>query len=101
MKRLAGAGKVVAGSTESPSRRGSLIRSRVLHRGSCGDENDRGRRVPAVDVGSDHGPAAGTGHPILDRLDRIPDKAGFDAFVGEAFAQFYVRMGRAHLTRGS
>ena len=42
----------------------------------------------------------GGGHPFFERLNRILDAAGFDAFVEGLCAPFYARMGRPSLAPG-
>ena len=61
----------------------------VFYSGGYVDGDDSRRRVPTVHVGVDGGPAKGWGHPFFDRLNRILDAAGFDAFVEGLCAPFH------------
>ena len=69
----------------------------VPYTGRNGDGYDPRRRVTAIDVGGNGGPATGRGHPFYERLNQILNAAGFDAFVEKLCAPFYARMGRPSL----
>ena len=51
-------------------------------------------------MGRDGGSAAECGHPFYERLNRILEAAGFDAFVEGLCAPFYAVMGRPSLAPG-
>ena len=60
----------------------------------------RGGRQPSMWVSSSDLPRS-AGHPFYERLNRILDAAGFDAFVEEQCAKFYVDgVGRPSLVPG-
>ena len=65
------------------------------------DGDDSRRRVPTSPCGCRRRTYHGVGgHPFFERLNRILDAAGFDAFVEGLCAPFYARMGRPGLAPG-
>ena len=64
-----------------------------------GKRRRRGRQ-PSMWVASSDLPHS-AGHPFYERLNRVLDEAGFDAFVEEQCARFYAeRVGRPSLPPG-
>ena len=58
---------------------------------AMGKRHRRGRQ-PSMWVASSDLPRSG-GHPFYERLNRVFDEAGFDAFVEEQCRPFYASLG--------
>ena len=77
-------------------------RGRVSYTERHGDGQETGGGATGVaDVGGPADLPTNDGHPFFERLDRVLENSGFDAFVEELCAAFYAdRLGRPSLRPG-